>query len=438
MTRWWPGMISLTLLTLTLTQAGVANPAGSAQEGAASAATAPATTQASPADEAFVPIRKDFRNLFESLRNQGGMSSADEPLVRALRDRAAAFSRQFPDDRRGLVVELQLSIWLRDEELIRDLYARIAGLSPDNQQIPVSYAEYLLERNRFAEVINVINAAKLDPAKAPTAYLALSDALFAEERFGEALAALNAIPQSVLDTDMFIKIKVDEKKQQRADVPVLWEAEKTTREQEAAADDLPQAVIATSRGSITVELFENQALNTVANFIDLAEQGFYNGTKFHRVLPGFMAQGGDPNSKDGATGVPGQGNPGYYILDEVSHPDHRKHFTGSLAMAKTAAPNTGGCQFYITVAPTPHLNGVHTVFGRVLDGLDVVRNLQQNDVIETIIITRKRDHQYAPSKLPLPGSAPPTPPASTQPGTMPHDAAATQAEGEAPPATQPG
>ncbi len=413
MKRWWSGVSCSMMLAMSFATAASAR-----QDAAPVGAQAPAASQPSPADEAFAPIRRDFKNLFDSLRNQGGMTKNDEPLVRALRDRAAAFSRQFPDDKRGLAIELQISMWLKDEDLVRDLYARLASMSPDDPQIPLSYAEYLISHNRFADAINAINNAKFDPAKTPNAYIQLSDALFAEERFGEALAALNAIPQSVLDSDQFVKFEVEENKRQRAEVPTLWDQEKSARDREAAANDLPRAVIKTARGDITVELFENEALNTVANFIDLAESGFYNGTRFHRVLPNFMAQGGDPNSKVGATGVPGEGNPGYFIVDEIANPDHRNHFTGTLAMAKTKEPHTGGCQFYITVRPTPHLNGIHTVFGRVLEGLDVARSLQQNDVIESITITRKRDHEYKPAKLPLPGATtvPDEIPPHTQPG----------------------
>jgi cyclophilin family peptidyl-prolyl cis-trans isomerase len=148
------------------------------------------------------------------------------------------------------------------------------------------------------------------------------------------------------------------------------------------------------------------------------------------VIRNFMAQGGDPNSKEGATGVAGMGDPGYFIPDEVGREDSRKHFTDSLAMAKTSAPNTGGCQFYITVTPTTHLNGVHTVFGRVLSGREIVRDLEQNDVIESITITRKRDHTYVPATLPLPGAA-------TQPTTQATTQASIESATIAPAETQP-
>ena len=147
--------------------------------------------------------------------------------------------------------------------------------------------------------------------------------------------------------------------------------------------------------------YENEAPNTVANFISLSESDFYGGTNFHRVIPNFMAQGGDPNSKDGAEGTPGTGDPGYRIADEHDREGARSHFTGTLAMANNNFPHTGGCQFYFTHEPTPHLNGKHTVFGRVIDGLDVVRVIEPNDAIVSVTVLRKRDHEYKPDTLPL-------------------------------------
>ena len=187
-----------------------------------------------------------------------------------------------------------------------------------------------------------------------------------------------------------------------------WQHEQALRASEAAAtgeDALPRVLLTTNRGEILVELFENEAPNTVANFISLVEDGFYDGTKFHRIIASFMAQGGDPNSKDGASGQPGTGGPGYVIDCECYQPNARRHFSGSLSMAH-AGRDTGGSQFFITHLPTPHLDAevrpesVHTVFGRVVEGLDVVRELEQEDEIESATVVRKRDHEYTPATTP--------------------------------------
>ena len=120
----------------------------------------------------------------------------------------------------------------------------------------------------------------------------------------------------------------------------------------------------TNKGVIRIELFEDKAPITTKNFIDLATKGFYDEVIFHRVIDGFMIQGGDP------TGT-GRGGPGYKIPDEF-HPDLKHDGAGILSMAN-AGPNTGGSQFFITLGPTPHLNNRHAVFGKVIEGLDVVK-----------------------------------------------------------------
>ena len=126
------------------------------------------------------------------------------------------------------------------------------------------------------------------------------------------------------------------------------------------------AIIETNLGTLEIELFEDKAPKTTANFISLAEKGFYNGLKFHRVIPDFMIQGGDPNGD-------GTGGPGYEIEDEF-HPDLKHNVPGILSMAN-AGPNTGGSQFFITVAATPWLNGKHAIFGKVVKGMDVVNKI---------------------------------------------------------------
>ncbi len=128
----------------------------------------------------------------------------------------------------------------------------------------------------------------------------------------------------------------------------------------------PTANIETNRGTIRVELFEDRAPKTVENFTTLAEKGFYDGVIFHRVIKDFMIQGGDPDGR-------GTGGPGYTIPDEF-HPELRHDEAGILSMAN-AGPNTGGSQFFITLAPTAWLDDRHAVFAKVVDGMDVVKEI---------------------------------------------------------------
>ena len=141
-----------------------------------------------------------------------------------------------------------------------------------------------------------------------------------------------------------------------------------------------RVTIETIRGNIELELYPQHAPRTVNNFVFLAREGYYDGVSFHRVISNFMIQGGDP------TGT-GRGGPGYKFGDEFKG-NPLKHETGSLSMAN-AGPNTNGSQFFITHAPQPHLDGRHTVFGKVLQGQDVVDSIRQGDLMDRVVITEE-------------------------------------------------
>jgi peptidyl-prolyl cis-trans isomerase B (cyclophilin B) len=138
----------------------------------------------------------------------------------------------------------------------------------------------------------------------------------------------------------------------------------------------PRAVIEMDAGKIMIEFYEQDAPETVANFVKLAKKGFYDGLSFHRVVPGFVVQGGDPKGD-------GSGGPGYTIKDEFNS---RKHLTGTVAMARTPAPNSAGSQFYICLGPQPALDGKYTVFGQVIDGMDIVMKIKRGDIMKKVAI----------------------------------------------------
>ena len=142
------------------------------------------------------------------------------------------------------------------------------------------------------------------------------------------------------------------------------------------------ATIETTKGTIVLELFDEEAPETVKNFEKLANSEFYDGTRFHRVIPNFMIQGGDPISKDPNDRRAGTGGPGYRIKCETHRNVHR-HVAGTLSMAH-AGKDTGGSQFFICHSPQPHLDKVHTVFGQVTTGMDVVNAIRQGDEVTSI------------------------------------------------------
>lgn len=143
---------------------------------------------------------------------------------------------------------------------------------------------------------------------------------------------------------------------------------------------MKKAVIEMDKGQVVIEMFEKEAPGTVANFEKLINRGFYNGLTFHRVIKGFVAQGGCPNGN-------GTGGPGYTIPCETKGNPH-KHERGALSMAHRG-PNTGGSQFFIVYEPQPHLDGAHTVFGKVIEGMDVVDQIHQGDKMKTVTIVEE-------------------------------------------------
>ncbi|ATX81922.1 peptidylprolyl isomerase/peptidyl-prolyl cis-trans isomerase B (cyclophilin B) [Mariprofundus ferrinatatus] len=147
----------------------------------------------------------------------------------------------------------------------------------------------------------------------------------------------------------------------------------------AGDKDIPEGnhiKIETEKGEILIELYPDSAPNHVANFKSLAGKGFYDGLSFHRVIAGFMAQGGDPDGN-------GTGGPGYAIDAEFND---RKHVRGTLAMARSANPNSAGSQFYICFGPQPHLDGQYTIFGQVIEGMQAVDDIRQGDVMTRVSV----------------------------------------------------
>lgn len=134
--------------------------------------------------------------------------------------------------------------------------------------------------------------------------------------------------------------------------------------------------IETDNGNILIELYPDSAPNTVANFKALADNTYYDGLVFHRVIPGFMAQGGCPDGN-------GMGGPGYQVKAEFND---RKHERGTVAMARSQNPDSAGSQFYICFGPQPHLDGQYTIFGQVIEGMDVVDQIKQGDVMNKVSV----------------------------------------------------
>ena len=370
---------------------------GLAGTGLLAGLAAPATAVVQPDLET---LRARYARLVEGIRDGGGLYEQDRPVVRSVLRDVDAFLEESPANAAARAMELQLALWLDEDadridaaytaleelrpddpdlalaalrwragagridgEALSAAWAALADRFPEQSAVVLEHVRRLKDQVRYDAMIDVLEGMDLEAADEPELLVLLAEARFAQHEFDAALEALDAV--GTLGARQFrLRTRADELRGWIEETRELWAEEQELRAAEASADDLPRVAIETARGTIVVELFEDSAPNTVANFVTLARSGFYAGTSFHRFIPDFMVQGGDINSKEGVEGTPGTGNPGYRIPDEHGEGfDARAHFRDSLAMANTGAPDSGGSQVYFTHKPTPWLNDRHTVFG---------------------------------------------------------------------------
>ncbi|MEX2673145.1 MAG: peptidylprolyl isomerase [Phycisphaeraceae bacterium] len=296
----------------------------------------------------------------------------------------------------ALVMELRaMTPQLADATI--DAYAAAPNADEDVAATLAEVAGSAIARDRFDEAYRATRLMIEHEHASDERHALAGIAAFAVGEFDEAAAHFEAAEQAGAMTQRAARFAGSV-----ADYQEYGEQEQAIRAEEAEADDLPRVRLETTAGDMVIELFEDHAPNTVANFINLVEDGFYDGLSFHRVLPNFMAQGGCPEGT-------GTGGPGYAVPCELDG-EYRRHFRGTLSMAH-AGTDTGGSQFFLTFLPTPHLNGRHTAFGRVVEGMDVLAQLERVDpqrpqpgvepsTITKATVIRKRDHDYDLKTLP--------------------------------------
>ena len=368
-----------------------APPANEAKPDSEKADANAADSSKTPEEEwAFLVVRKDeIARHLARLRKDFAVAERDKK--EQIRDKFEILLTSYTTQVKKRMLELAPVIYKDDAE--NSLAAQLV-------------VEAAFTENRFGEAATV--ADRLLEAGSNSKFV-LNRAIvshFATHNFKRATALLDQAREKD-QLDPFVGGRYEDDAKEYVE---LWEKEQAIRAAEAKLqgdDALPRVEFVTSRGKIVIELFENEAPNTVANFINLAEDGTYSGTAFHRIIPGFMAQGGDPNSKDEKPGNDGLGGPGHTIKCECYADDARKHFQGSVSMAHSGK-DTGGSQFFLTHLPTPHLNPNivtetgHTVFGRVVEGMDVVATLELGDRITAAEVLNKRKHEYKVESTPDP------------------------------------
>lgn len=372
--------------------------------------------------EGRIPEFRAFSDQLEQIKNQfiGARMSGDnekagrmmaeyqaiaqkaealkQELTKNLKDLAAKAAedlKKSPSDVDLLDTRVNVLLMLGETEEAIPEAKRVVELAPTRIDAVLRYARLLYISNRYDEAILVVDGLLARDKEHVESHLIRGICLFAVNRFEESAQTLDQLlksaakksPEETQTAEEYLKVAQEH--------VGFFKTESDLRLVEQKSDDLPRARLTTSRGIVLVELFENNAPNTVANFISLAEKKFFDGTKFHRVVANFMIQGGDPNTRDADPTNDGHGGPGYTFADEMPEGKYRRHFRGTLSMAH-AGPNTNGSQFFITHLPAHWLNGAHTVFGRVLEGQNVVDSIRPGDVLEKVEILRKRDHEYKP------------------------------------------
>jgi cyclophilin family peptidyl-prolyl cis-trans isomerase len=348
---------------------------------AAFAAQAPAATQSDEFKSLFAKWKEQVARLTQIKTRYQTDTSVDRKVLEAEAKQATDKAREILEPLTVAAAKAYVAAPNQDKELGDFLLGALQGfILGDDYEIAARIGKILSDNQYPAPQLDLLAGA---------AYFAIGDFEAAQKHL-QAAKDKQAINRQGL---RYLQL-IDHYKE-------LWKKEQSLRAAETKAGNLPRVKLETTHGDVVVELFENEAPNTTANFISLVESGFYDGKVFHRVIPGFMAQGGDPNGD-------GSGGPGYTIPDECRQENHRKHFRGSLSMAKTAEPDSAGSQFFICFVPVDHLDGKYTVFGRVVEGMRVLSKLQRTegvpgnpasaDKIIKATVLSKRPHEYKPIK----------------------------------------
>lgn len=343
---------------------------------------------------------RHFRDLSDYIRARGELDAATRTeLDRVARELDADIAKpgeRIPTLVRLLAARAQTSIWLDDRAARDSAFERLSAFSANKDPVLLAWTRELIACADFERALEVMQGHAFGPDRAVEARILLATCLVANNRYDEAQAALNSAPMQRSQDQL---TRIGNLTGVITKLRDLWNAEMVAMAADQRRGDLPVVEFVTPKGAITIELFEDQAPNTVGNFIEHVEAGTYNGTRFHRVLRGFGVQGGDPATATG--GVGGKSTGGWTIPDETSSEAKRAPLLGRLLVASQPDPTTtvpkphsGGCQFMILLTHGEDLQGQHTVFGRVTDGLDIARTLTQDDQIVTARVIRKRNHDY--------------------------------------------
>ncbi|MEY3143549.1 MAG: putative peptidyl-prolyl cis-trans isomerase [Planctomycetota bacterium] len=360
---------------------------------------------AAPARPALPPPVTDserrFRDLSDYIRTRGEIDAttrADiQRVAEALDADLAKADAPTSTVTRLLAARAQVAIWLDDRAARDGAFERLASMQANKDAVLLAWARELTNGAEFERSLELLEGHTFAANRLVESRIILAACLMAMNRFDDAQSVLNSAPVNRTPEQL---ARISLLTNRIGSLREMWNAEMVAMSKDQQRGDLPLVELVTPKGAITLELFEDQAPNTVGNFIEHVEAGTYNGTRFHRVLRGFGVQGGDPTTATGGAG--GTGSGGWTIPDETLSDSRRNALLGRLIAVSQpnpqapseALPNSAGCQFMILVSHNEQLGKQHTVFGRVFDGLDVARALTQDDQILSARVVRKRNHDY--------------------------------------------
>jgi cyclophilin family peptidyl-prolyl cis-trans isomerase len=379
--------------TLSAATVGIATIAA-AQQAAPPAPAPKITPQAVPVAPPPAPLppplsrtEQRFRDLAAYVKSKGAIDATTRgDIVKLAADIDVELDA--PTSDRTLLLRLlparaQISIWLADEQAMDKSFERLLSMTTAPDAVAIAWGRELNADGRFEKALEFLQPRTFQGEPAQASYNTAP-------ALGRSTDQLNAIANGTR------KVSFSR---------YLFNRELSAIQRDQQRGDLPMVELTTSKGPVLIELFEEQAPNTVGNFIERIEAGAYDGTTFHRFMRGFGIQGGDPATASG--GVGGKSNGGWVIPDECERADRRAPFAGRLVMAKQQAgdsavkpgSNTAGAQFTILLSNAESLDGFYTVFGRVLDGMEAVRKLREDDQIVRASVLSKRNHSYAGVRL---------------------------------------
>lgn len=368
----------------------------------------PVTPPPAPLPPPLSRTEQRFRDLAGYVKSKGVIDAATRAdIVKLAADIDVELDA--PTSDRTLLLRLlparaQISIWLTDEQAMDKAFERLLTMTTAPDAVAIAWGRELNADGRYEKALELLQPRTFQgDARTIDAKILIGDALCGIHRYEPAQAAYNTAPALGRSTDQLNAIANGTRKVSFS--RYLFNRELSAIQRDQQRGDLPMVELTTSKGPVLIELFEEQAPNTVGNFIERIESGAYDGTTFHRFMRGFGIQGGDPATASG--GVGGKSNGGWVIPDECERPERRAPFAGRLVMVKQPAgdsavkpgANTAGAQFTILLSNAESLDGFYTVFGRVLDGMEVVRRLREDDQIVRASVLSKRNHSYTGVRL---------------------------------------